>query len=92
MSNIAFKVVQSNEKNTKKGEFITKLQRETVIKDEFFGEKKKTETLYIAGTKQVELGTMIPAKHIEENYRVQEYPMLNPESGEEFMGKWLHVK
>lgn len=90
--NKPFVVVQCNEKSTKPGNFITKLQRETVVKDEFFGEKKKTETLYIAGTKAVELKTEIPAKHIEEHYRIQEYPMLNPDTNEEFMGKWLHLK
>jgi hypothetical protein len=90
MSKIAFKVVQSNEKSTKPGEFITKINRKITV-DTPFGVKEKSETYYIAGNKQVKEGTMIPENSIFPMMRVQEYPMINPDSGEEFMGKWLHV-
>lgn len=90
MSNIAFKVVQCNQKETKPGEFITKINREIKVNTPF-GEKKKSETYYIAGNKEVKIGTMIKEEDIFPMMRVQEYPMLNPDSGEEFMGKWLHV-
>lgn len=90
MSNIAFKVVQSNEKSTKPGEFITKINRKIVVATPF-GDKSKSETYYIAGNKHIKEGTMINEGDIFPAMRVQEYPMVNPDSGETFMGKWLHV-
>lgn len=89
MSNIAFKVISSNP--NQKGGFVTKLQRETVVSDPLFGDKKKRETFYISGTKQVAIDTLVPNSNLFPTYRVEEHKMVNPETGEEFMGKWLHL-
>lgn len=84
-----FKVMSSNANAT--GGFVTKLQRETLIADEIFGDKKKSETYYISGTKQLDIDTEIEEKHLFPKFRVKEYPMINPETKEEFIGKWLHL-
>lgn len=90
VNNIAFKVIQSNEKETKPGNFITKINR-TITVSTPFGDKTKSETYYIAGTKQIKEGTMISHDSIFPAMSVKEYPMINPNTGEEFMGKWLHL-
>lgn len=89
MASKIFKVISSNE-NSKKG-FVTKIQSETIIKDTIFGDKVKKETYYISGSLQVKEGTEIPESHLFPKFKVQEYEMENPETGEKYMGKWLHV-
>lgn len=84
-----FEATQSNP-NSKKG-FVTKLVHQEIIKDEIFGDKKKTITYYISGSKQVKVGTVIPESHLFPKFKVMEHPMINPETNEEFMGKWLHL-
>lgn len=86
-----FKVLSSTEKINKPGQFITKIRRIVVIKDPYIGLKELTTTYYIAGTQKVTVD-VIPSQHIEDNFRVQEYQMANPSTGELFMGKWLHAK
>lgn len=83
-----FKTIQSNP--NQKGGFVTKLQTEVLVKDALFGDKLKKETYYISGTKQVPLGTEVKESDIFPKYRVEEHPMINPDTQEEFMGKWLH--
>ncbi len=84
-----FVVIQSNPNS--KGGFVTKLQCTTAVEDDFFGIKEKKETYYISGTKQVAKDTKIPESAIFPKYRVEEHEMINPDSGEKFMGKWLHL-
>lgn len=89
-----FVVLQSNKKETEDA-FITKLQRITVVEDKFFGAKEKKETLYIKGSKEVPVGTEIPAEYIAEHYRTEEHPSEMPnEDGSvtKMMLKWLHLK
>lgn len=83
-----YNVMQSNP-NSKDG-FVTKLQTESIVKDDIFGDKVKKETLYISGSKQLEIGTKIPESALFPKYKVVEHPMINPDTKEEFMGKWLH--
>lgn len=85
-----FITTQSNP--NQKGGYVTKLVRETIVKDPIFGEKTKKETLYISGSKQIPNDTEVPAEHIENNFVVREHEMMNPDTGEVFMGKWLHLK
>lgn len=87
--NKTFKVISSNPNS--KGGFVTKMQSEQVISDSIFGDKTKKETYYISGSKQIAVDTEIAASHLFPKYKVQEHPMINPESGETFMGKWLHL-
>ena len=89
-STVAFKVLQCNEKGTKLGNFITKIHRELTVETPF-GVKKANETYYIAGTKAIPVDTLIPHSAIFPLMRVEEHLMVNPSTGEEFMGKWLHV-
>lgn len=84
-----FKVLKSNP--NKKGEFVTKLQAETKVDAGVFGEKIKKETYYISAEKQLEVGLAIPEKDIFPMFRVEEHPMTNPETQEEFLAKWLHL-
>jgi hypothetical protein len=85
----SFKVVQSNANS--KGGFVTKMQCETIVADAIFGDKVSKLTYYISGTKEVAVGTEIPESALFPKYKIKEHPMLNPSTGEEFMGKWLHV-
>lgn len=85
-----FIVIQSNPSNEGKT-FVTKLQREITVEDKIFGTKRKKETFYISGSKQLAKDTEVPASHIEENFIVVERPYENPE-GEVVMLKWLHLK
>ena len=88
--NTNFKVLQSNPNQS--GGFVTKLQRTTFDDDPIFGQKKKTETYYISGSKEVEKDTEIPATAIFPKYRVEEREGVNPGTGESIMMKWLHLK
>lgn len=85
---IAYKVLQC--KQSEKGNFITKIQRKITVSTPF-GDKQVSETYYISGTKEIAVDTMIPHSAIFPLMRVEEHPMVNPSSGEEFMGKWLHA-
>jgi len=84
-----FVATQSNPNS--KGGFVTKLQAETIIKSAIFGDKVKKETYYISGSKQVDVGTKIQESELFPLYKVQDHEMINPQSGEVFMGKWLHL-
>lgn len=85
-----FVVIQSNPSNEGKS-FVTKLQRETIVSDEIFGDKKKTETYYISGTKQLKAGQEIPHNALFPKFKVVEHPAVNPSTGEEITLKWLHL-
>ncbi len=84
-----FKVIQSNP--TDNGKFITKLQAETIIKDELFGDKTKKETYYISGNKQVQVGLEVPESALFPKYYAKEYDGINPETNEPIKMKWLHA-
>lgn len=84
-----FTVISSNP-NSKQG-FVTKLQNETVITDSIFGDKTKKETYYISGSKQLTEGMKINDSSLFPKFRVEEHPMVNPVTGEEFKAKWLHL-
>lgn len=84
-----FKVLQSNP-NQKDG-FVTKLQSVVTIDDEIFGAKQKKETLYISAPNQLQVGLEIPESKLFPKYKITEHAMINPETKEEFMGKWLHL-
>ena len=82
----SFKIIQSNPNS--KGGFVTKLQnRITVVTP--FGDKTKSETYYVSGSKQ-----MAPDADISIDmsmFKVGEHEMSNPATGEIFMAKWLHL-
>lgn len=82
-----FKVISSNP-NKKEG-FVTKIQRVTQV-ETFVGTKEKKETYYVSGPKQLTIDTDIAVNL--DDFRIQEHELRNPETGEKFMGKWLHVK
>lgn len=84
-----FIVLSSNPTN--KDTFVTKLQHEEIINDEIFGEKRKKTTYYISGTNQIDIGKKIPESYLFPKYKVEEHPMVNPQTGESFKGKWLHL-
>jgi hypothetical protein len=84
-----FKVLQSNP--NQKGGFVTKLQCEEIVADAIFGDKKRTVTYYISAPKQLAINQEISEDKIFPKYKVVEHKMINPETNEEFMGKWLHL-
>ncbi len=84
-----FKVIQSNANS--KGGFVTKLVSEVIIADAIFGDKVSKQTLYISGTKQVAVDTMIPESVLFPKYRIEEHAGINPATGEALSLKWLHV-
>ena len=81
-----FVVIQSNP--NAKGGFVTKIQRKTQVEHPIFGIKEKSETFYISASKQLEKGFSISEADIK-GFKVREHEMVNPNSGETFMGKWL---
>ena len=85
----SFKVVSNNDNS--KGGFVIKMQSEILVADAIFGDKKSTVTYYISASRKVEIGTEIPESALFPKYKIKEHPMLNPSTGETFMGKWLHV-
>ena len=85
-----FKVISSNPSNEGKT-FVTKLSTEVMIDDELFGQKKGKLTYYVSGTKQLTIGQEIPESKLFPKFRVEEHDMINPETGESFKGKWLHL-
>ncbi len=83
-----FKVISSNP-NSKEG-FVTKLSCLTKVNHPIFGEKTKSETYYISGTKQV----TVPEVQLNiGDFRVAEYPFVpDITTGEVINLKWLHIK
>lgn len=81
-----FEIIQSNPNS--KGGFVTKLQAKYTVATPF-GDKVKTETYYVSGTKQLEPKTQIPVNM--DMFKVIEHEMSNPSTGEMFMAKWLHL-
>ena len=80
-----FKVISSNPSNEGKT-FVTKLQRDTLVSTAF-GDKRKQETYYVSGSKQVAVGSEVELDTTEWN--VVERPFeLN---GETILCKWLHL-
>lgn len=85
-----FRVIQSNPSNEGKS-FVTKLVRETTVNHPVFGNKVKKETYYISGSNQIAKDTEITEDQLFPAFKVVEHPMVNPNTGETFMGKWLHL-
>jgi len=85
-----FKVLQSNEKETEPGLFITKVQTSKQVADPIMGKKEVKRTYYFKGSIQHTVGSELPIDLA--NYNVQEHEGLNPQTGEAIMLKWLHVK
>lgn len=89
-----FIVIKSNP--NQKGGFVTKMQRETTIDDAIFGNKVKKETLYVSGSKQVDIGVEVADEHIKATYRIEEHPseMIDDKTGDKIVMnlKWLHLK
>lgn len=83
-----FKVIQSNP--TEKGTFVTKLQRESLINHPLFGEKRKQETYYVSGGKQVPEGTEISYDDLMRGMRVVSRE-FETEEGEKMILKWLSI-
>lgn len=88
MNKQKFIVEQSNP--NEKGGFVTKLVSKTQVDLGILGKKEKKETFYISSTKQVKPETAVELDM--DMFRVAEYPFENPETGEEIMLKWLHLK
>jgi hypothetical protein len=84
-----FKALKSTPNKT--GGFVTKLQAETIIPDAIFGDKIGKTTYYISGSKKVPVDTLIPESALFPKYKITEHEMINTETGESFMGKWLHA-
>lgn len=83
-----FKVIASNA--TEKETFVTKLQRETKVVHPIFGEKRKQETYYVSGGKQVPVGTEIAQEDLMRGMRIVEREFVT-EEGESMMLKWLSL-
>jgi hypothetical protein len=81
-----FKVISSNPSNEGKS-FVTKLNYTTTVAT-FVGEKTKSETYYISGSKQLEVGIEVDVNL--DMFKVVEHPFEI--DGEEIMLKWLHLK
>ncbi len=84
-----YKVISSNPSNEGRTH-VTKMQCESVIPHKLFGDKIKKETLYLSAPNQLEVGLEIPETELFPIYKVVEHEMINPETQETFMGKWLH--
>ncbi len=84
-----YKVLQSNP--NKKDGFVTKLQSIVTVDDEIFGAKQKKETLYISAPNKLEIGLEIPESKLFPKFKIEEHQMINPETEQPFMGKWLHL-
>lgn len=84
-----YKVISSNPSN-EGTTHVTKMLCVTEIPDELFGVKLKKETLYMSAPNKLEIGLDIPETKLFPKYKIVEHPMINPETNEEFMGKWLH--
>lgn len=81
-----FIIIQSNPNST--GGFVTKLQNKLTVATPF-GDKLKTETYYVSGSKQ-----MTPEESVVVDFtmfKIGEHEMTNPGTGETFMVKWLHL-
>jgi hypothetical protein len=82
------KVIQCNEKETEPGNFIVKLQTKELV-ETFFGTKEKSLTYYVKSSVAFDVNSTLEVPM--EQFRVQEHEMLNPATGDKFMGKWLHA-
>jgi hypothetical protein len=83
-----FKVITSNPSNEGKS-FVTKINHTSTVAT-VFGDKTKSETYYVSGSKQ-----LVADAEVEFNmdmFQVKEYPFDNPATGETLMLKWLHLK
>jgi hypothetical protein len=80
-------VIQSNPNS--KGGFVTKLVTDIKTVATPLGNKTKKETYYSSSDKQFEAGEVLEVDMAM--FRVDEHPMINPQSNEEFMAKWLHL-
>jgi hypothetical protein len=87
--NTPWTVVQTNP-NAKNG-FVVKMQRTLVLQSKLFGAKESKETSYISVPENVPVGTKIQVAELRE-FQLQEHPMLNPATGEEFIGYWWHIR
>lgn len=74
-----------------KGGFVVKMQRTLVLQSKLFGAKESKETSYISVPENVAVGTSIPTAELRE-FELQAHPMINPATGEEFIGYWWHIK
>lgn len=89
-----FIIIQSNANS--KGGFVTKLQNKVTVATPF-GDKVKSETFYVSGSKQmitdaeVASGTPKAIAVDMSMFTIGEHEMLNPSTGEVYMGKWLHL-
>ena len=89
-----FIIIQSNANST--GGFVTKLQNKSTVATPF-GDKIKSETFYVSGSKQMitdaEIASGVPKPITIDMsmFKIGEHEMINPSSGEVFMGKWLHL-
>lgn len=83
----SFKIIQSNPNS--KGGFVTKIQDIEVISTPF-GDKEKKTTYYVSGSIQMIVDAIVEVDM--DMFIVTEHPMKNPNTDEEFMAKWLHVK
>ncbi len=85
-----FKVLQSNEKETEPGSFITKVQTSKEVADPIMGKKEVKRTYYFKGSIQHTVGSELPIDL--SNYNVQAHPAKNPATGEDITLNWLHIK
>lgn len=90
MNNLTpFKAIQSNP--NQKGGFVTKFQREIIVEHPLFGIKKKSETYYVSGSKQIQVDLEVSQKDLFNGMTVREHEMVNPSTGETYIGKWLSL-
>ena len=82
-----FKVISSNPNQT--GGFVTKINHSVTVAT-FAGDKVKSETYYISGSKQLTIDSEVNVDL--DMFKVVEHPFENPTTSEEIMLKWLHLK
>lgn len=78
--------------NATDGRFTTKIRRVEKIIDPIFGEQTQQVTFYIKGTQEVKGDKKKCIMLDLDIFDVNEYPMINPDSGEQFTSKWLKRK
>ncbi len=83
-----FEVISSNPNS--KGGFVSKLASKSTVEHPIFGAKQKSLTYYISASKQLKIGSKVKESDLS-MFIIKEHEMINPATGETFMGKWLHL-
>lgn len=87
MATKQFNIASSNPNS--KGGFVTKLTNSVTVPT-IFGDKTKSETYYVSGSKQMPVGESIDLDLSQ--WGIVTYPFTNPDTAEVIDLKWLTLK